>query len=157
MGKRVVAFAADLIIVVILFCSLIMIINWGFNIPVENSFFDEGRGITIRMNDYAKENLIFLVMIYSLAKVIVVLPYFVLFESGRRQATPGKRMMGIRVAGIDGERISISRALFRVFGKWVSGQLLGIGYLIAFFTNGNRALHDLIAGTRVLENRAETR
>jgi len=77
--------------------------------------------------------------------------YFALFESSRRQATPGKMMMGIFVTDLYGQRISFQRALGRTLGKVLSKLLCYFGYLLALFTARNQALHDLLADTLVLE------
>ena len=41
---------------------------------------------------------------------LLVWLYFTLFESGGWQATPGKRLLGLRVTGLSGDRISFGRA-----------------------------------------------
>lgn len=64
--------------------------------------------------------------------------YWTLSESGPHQATLGKRAVGIRVASPDGARISFARATGRYFAKFVSGIILGIGYLMAAFTKKSR-------------------
>lgn len=148
--KRAIAFAIDIFIVVSLFSLLIAILNWLLQIPIEYSIF-EGRGISIEMTDYIKENFIKLVVIYSLAKLFIIGLYFVGFESGRWQATIGKKLLGIKVGDFEGKRISIGKAILRLFGKWISGQILLIGYLMAFFTEKKQALHDFLAGTFVFE------
>jgi len=147
---RAIAFAIDVFIIVALFSLLIAFLNWVLQIPIEHSFF-EGRGISVRMTDYAKENFVKLAMIYSLAKLSIVVPYFVGLESSRWQATIGKRLLGIKVGDVEGKRISIAKAFLRLFGKWISGQILLIGYLMAFFTKKKQALHDFLAGTFVFE------
>lgn len=147
---RTVAFAIDIFIEVTLFSLLIAFLNWVLQIPIEYSFF-EGRGISVEMNDYVKENFIKLAALYSLAKLLVVGLYFVGLESSRLQATVGKMIFGIKVGDFEGKRISVGKALVRLFGKWLSGQILLIGYLMAFFTEKRQALHDFIAGTFVFE------
>jgi uncharacterized RDD family membrane protein YckC len=92
-------------------------------------------------------------VIYSLAKLSIVVPYFVFSESSRWQATIGKKLLGIKVGDSEGEGISVGRAFLRLFGKWISGQILLIGYLMAFFTKNKQALHDFPAGTFVFEKR----
>ena len=58
--------------------------------------------------------------------------------------------MGIKVADVNGARISLGRATLRLAIKaFLSGWFL-IGYIMAFFTQRKQALHDLIAGTLVL-------
>lgn len=143
--KRMIAMAIDVCVFVSGFTLVIVFLNWILALPVEYTFFDEGRGIQIRMNDYVRENFLKIVVIYSRAKLSVIVPYFILFESSRWQATIGKRILKIKVGDYEGKRISKGKAALRLFGKWVSGQILTIGYWIAFFTQKNQALHDLIA------------
>jgi uncharacterized RDD family membrane protein YckC len=68
---------------------------------------------------------------------------------GSEGATPGKRLLGLRVVAEDGsEPIGLSRAAVRVLGYLLSGLTLGIGFLMMAF--GGSALHDRLAGTRVV-------
>lgn len=78
--------------------------------------------------------------------------YFALQESGKAQATLGKRVMGIKVVGADGGRISFWHATGRLLGKMVSNMTLYFGYYMAGFTRKRQALHDLMAGTYVVQN-----
>lgn len=71
--------------------------------------------------------------------------YEALMESSRRQATLGKRALGILVTDLDGSRISLRRALLRSVL-----QGFAFGYLLAAFTARKQALHDLVADTQVL-------
>jgi uncharacterized RDD family membrane protein YckC len=77
--------------------------------------------------------------------------YFAGMESSARQATFGKSVMSLRVTNAEGQRISFGHATGRFFAKIVSGMVpLGIGYIMAGFTERKQALHDLIAGTLVI-------
>ncbi|HET9671891.1 MAG TPA: RDD family protein [Actinomycetota bacterium] len=76
--------------------------------------------------------------------------YFALMESSSRQATVGKMALGIRVTDVDGRRVSFGRATGRYFAKFLSALILGIGFLMAAFTEKKQALHDMIAGTLVV-------
>lgn len=101
--------------------------------------------------------------------------WFILFESGRRTATPGKRMLGIRVAARDGGRLTadavVARNLMRElefflplsFVGYEAGTgaitawtaLAGIGWSIGFalvplFNRDRLRVGDLVAGTWVL-------
>ncbi|HXI44099.1 MAG TPA: RDD family protein, partial [Bryobacteraceae bacterium] len=71
-------------------------------------------------------------------------------ESSHYQATLGKKALGIIVTDMNGNRISFARANGRFFGKWVSGMIMNIGYLMAAFTEKKQALHDLLAGCLVV-------
>jgi uncharacterized RDD family membrane protein YckC len=76
--------------------------------------------------------------------------YFAVMESSPRQATFGKSVMSLRVTDSEGQRISFGHATGRFFAKFVSGMVpLGIGYIMAGFTERKQALHDMIAGTLV--------
>ena len=82
--------------------------------------------------------------------VAVLWLYFAILESSSRQATVGKRIFGICVADIDGDRVSFSRASGRFFAKIFSALSLAVGFLMAAFTPRKQALHDMLAGCIVL-------
>ena len=75
--------------------------------------------------------------------------YFALQESSERQATIGKRALNIYVTDLQGRRISFGQATGRHFGKIISAFILGIGYMMAGFTEKKQGLHDIMAGTLV--------
>jgi uncharacterized RDD family membrane protein YckC len=52
---------------------------------------------------------------------------------------------------LHGKRISFPRALGRFFATYLSGIILGIGYLMALFTGKRQTLHDMIASTLVVK------
>ena len=81
--------------------------------------------------------------------------YFAFFESSTRQATWGKQLVGIKVVGKEGQRISFARASGRFFAKILSYLLFYVGFIMAAFTNRKRALHDIIAETYVVKNTYE--
>jgi len=76
--------------------------------------------------------------------------YHTWMESSRYQATLGKMALGIIVTDMNGQRISFGRANGRFFGKWVSGMVMNVGYLMAAFTEKKQALHDMLAGCLVI-------
>ena len=81
--------------------------------------------------------------------------YFVvlaLFESSRLQATPGKLLVGLKVQNIDGTSITFFQALGRNLGKFLSAATIGLGYVMAGFTERKQALHDLLASTYVVKD-----
>ena len=86
--------------------------------------------------------------------LVAVHPIFCLYRafmhSSERQATLGKMAMGIKVTDLNGKRISFGRASLRVLGQYLSSWTLGIGYVMAAFTEHHQALHDKIASTLVL-------
>lgn len=76
--------------------------------------------------------------------------YFALQESSAAQATLGKRALGLVVTDVDGNRLSLARASGRWASHGISNLTLAIGYLIQPFTGSKQALHDMIAGTVVM-------
>jgi uncharacterized RDD family membrane protein YckC len=63
--------------------------------------------------------------------------------------TFGKMAVRIRVVMMDGEPLSLPIAALRYLGAIASAVIFGIGYVMAGVRADKRALHDLIAGTRV--------
>ncbi len=76
--------------------------------------------------------------------------YFALMESSKHQGTLGKMALGIKVTDLAGNRLSFGRATGRYFAKIISGMTLGVGYLLAAFTEKKQALHDMIAGCLIV-------
>ncbi len=65
--------------------------------------------------------------------------------------TPGKRLLGLYVCPLGAEPgIGFGRAVLRWIGYFLSGALLGVGFLLVAFSKDKRGLHDLIAGTLVI-------
>lgn len=66
-------------------------------------------------------------------------------------ATPGKIVFDLQVVKVSEEKLSFVEAGLRdIFGKMISGLILCIGYLMPFFRQDRRALHDLIFKTKVI-------
>lgn len=76
--------------------------------------------------------------------------YFATMESSANQGTLGKMALGLKVTDENGNRLSFGSATGRYFGKLVSTITLGIGYIMAGFTQRKQALHDLMAHTLVV-------
>lgn len=79
--------------------------------------------------------------------------YYALSESSSWQATPGKKMLNLKVTDLTGQPISFGRASGRYFAKIITGMIpLAIGYIMAGFTEKKQAIHDMIASCLVLRN-----
>jgi len=79
--------------------------------------------------------------------------YYAYCESSEWQATPGKKVLNLMVTDLNGNRISFGRASGRFFSKLISQMIpLGIGYIMAGFTEKKQALHDMIASCLVLRS-----
>jgi uncharacterized RDD family membrane protein YckC len=95
------------------------------------------------------------IMMVTLGLGFIAIPfghwlYEALMLSSSWQATLGKRALGMVVTDLQGERLSFGRATGRHFAKWISYLVLGIGYIMAAFTAKKQGLHDLVAGTLVV-------
>lgn len=66
--------------------------------------------------------------------------------------TIGKMAAGIRVVAEDRGRLDAGRAALRAAASLLSIATLGAGFLPALMRPGGRALHDRVAGTRVVRN-----
>jgi uncharacterized RDD family membrane protein YckC len=77
--------------------------------------------------------------------------YFAVFEASPAQATPGKALLGIRVADLAGGRLGFGRSAFRQLMKCAELTSSGVTYIIAAFTGRRQALHDMFAGTIVIQ------
>jgi uncharacterized RDD family membrane protein YckC len=86
----------------------------------------------------------------SLAQLIAGWLYCAILESSFRQATFGKRAMGIKVTNMVGERISFLQATGRHFGKYISLIILLIGYFMMLWDSKRQTLHDKMAGTLIV-------
>ncbi|HKV63926.1 MAG TPA: RDD family protein [Candidatus Acidoferrum sp.] len=79
--------------------------------------------------------------------------YHALMECSEWQATVGKKALGMVVTDLAGQRVSFGRATARHFGKIITNLVsfgIGLGYLMAAFTEKKQALHDMLAGCLVL-------
>ena len=83
--------------------------------------------------------------------IIISWLYYAIQESSPRQATIGKQAMGLVVTDMNGEKISFVKATIRNFAKIISAIILYIGYFMAFFTEKKQGLHDMMAGTLILQ------
>ena len=80
--------------------------------------------------------------------------YFAAMESSGLQATVGKKLLGLRVTGRQGNRLGFWRASARYGGKLLSVISLGAGFAMIFFTEEKQTFHDYVAGSVVLDERA---
>jgi len=95
--------------------------------------------------------LIGMILVFAVVSVLIQWLYHAYLESGEKQATWGKQALGLYVTDLMGNPITFGRASGRFFAKIVTGMIpLGIGYIMAGFTERKQALHDMIASCLVL-------
>jgi uncharacterized RDD family membrane protein YckC len=85
---------------------------------------------------------------------IVVVTYFILFWT-LVGATPGMRLMRMRVVDARGEPPGPARAALRLVGAVLAALPLFAGYLLVLVDDRRRGLHDMIARTVVVYEGAE--
>lgn len=76
--------------------------------------------------------------------------YWIAFEGSPWRATPGKRALGLVVSGVDRQPLGLARAAVRHAAGALSWLTLNAGHALAALPPQKRALHDYIAGARVL-------
>lgn len=76
-----------------------------------------------------------------------------IFFLGKWGQTLGKMALGIKVVTPTGDPLGYGRAAGRVLSEIVTGFTFGIGYLMVLWDAEKRALHDRMAGTRVINVR----
>lgn len=90
-------------------------------------------------------------LLYPFGLTLLVDGIYAGYFYSKAGATPGKKAMGIVVIS-SAEQVNFFQGALRdTVGKWISGIILMIGYLMALFRADGRALHDLMFDTRVVE------
>ncbi len=103
------------------------------------------------MNDLGFALIFGLIFLAATVSLVVTWLYHALMESSEWQATVGKKVLGLVVTDMAGQRVSFGRSTGRHFGKIVTNLVPAfIGYFMAGFTERKQALHDMMAGCLVL-------
>lgn len=138
--KRVMAYIVDIIVI---------------SIPVTLLF---GSGMSLGVDEQTPGTYdVHLNLDMTLPEFIILLiswVYFAGLESSEWQGTIGKRLLGMRVTDTEGGRITFFRATGRYLSKFLSSALLMIGFIMVAFTAKKQGLHDMIAGTLVVNRRS---
>jgi uncharacterized RDD family membrane protein YckC len=91
----------------------------------------------------------FLPLVWTFTVLFAVL-YTTVLHARVAGQTLGKMLVGVRVMGVDGSLLSFGAALLRFIGYFASLGTLGLGFIMAGLRRDKRALHDLLAGSRVV-------
>jgi uncharacterized RDD family membrane protein YckC len=105
------------------------------------------------INDAGIFMIVGFLFLVATASLVLTWLYHALMESSEWQATVGKKALGLVVTDMAGQRVSFGRATGRHFAKIVTNLVsfgIGLGYLMAAFTEKKQALHDMLAGCLVL-------
>jgi uncharacterized RDD family membrane protein YckC len=84
------------------------------------------------------------------AQFVISAAYYSLFV-WKFGGTPGKLALGLRIVRPDGTPLSLGLSIGRYAATLVSNFTMGIGYAMAAIDEEKRALHDRLAGTRVIK------
>lgn len=79
--------------------------------------------------------------------------YFTIFEISGWQATPGKKVLGLKVTDMEGQQIGFGQANIRYWSKIISALILLIGFIMIAFTEKKQGLHDIFAKTLVIKDK----
>jgi uncharacterized RDD family membrane protein YckC len=147
--KRVAAYVIDAMVIGVatqIVQLVVMGLFFGLNaasLSNPENMFSSGAGI------------LFLAALY-LVPLAMNAAYYAAFHASSKQATLGKMAVGIKVVRTDGTRISLARGVGRFFATILSSLTLGIGFLMAAFTERKQALHDMVCDTLVVDKWAYT-
>jgi uncharacterized RDD family membrane protein YckC len=103
------------------------------------------------LNDAGIFLIIGLFLAAATVSLLVTWLYHALMESSEWQATLGKKVLGLVVTDMAGQRVSFARSTGRHFGKIITNLIpVFLGYIMAAFTEKRQALHDMMASCLVL-------
>ena len=101
------------------------------------------------LHGFDRDSMLMISLAWLLGSSVGVV-YYVYFTAFGGQ-TPGKMALRIKVVRTDSSSLTLGRAFYReVIGKFVSGIILGIGYLMVAFDEKKQGLHDRMADTYVV-------
>lgn len=95
-------------------------------------------------------------VVIQVISIVITAAYYAWFHASHSKATLGKMAIGIKVVRTDGSRITLARGFGRYFAMILSALILGIGFLMAAFTERKQALHDMLCDTLVVDKWAFT-
>ncbi len=146
MWRRVPAFALDLILSYVLFIPIMMTLAFAF-LPdwLVQSVVAASR-VPYVMPEMSRGTETLIQSAYDLLMVL----YFGVYVAVRG-GTPAQRLLRMRVVDENGAKPRAAQSLARALVLVVSQLLLFLPMLYAFFHPQRRALHDLVAGTYVVE------
>lgn len=82
--------------------------------------------------------------------VIIALSYHTLLNLPIIGATPGKRIVGIKIISLGKTDLTVLQLILRYFMSCLSSGGLLVGYLVAFFNPRRQTFHDMVAKTAVV-------
>ncbi|HEY2858588.1 MAG TPA: RDD family protein [Terracidiphilus sp.] len=139
-GRRFGAYFVDFVLV---------IVTWG---PAE-----VGRQMILLKLRHQKADIHVEFDYHHLSNVVWLVLYFGLFVWATNGLTPGKKLFGLRIVSLTHTRISLWQAVERALGYGASALEAGFGFLQYFTAKNHCCVHDRIAETIVVNERAMKR
>ncbi|MCK9632344.1 MAG: RDD family protein [Methanoregula sp.] len=151
LGRRLVAFIIDIILILLL--DLILAGTLGLFRGIQNLYFYAFQHVPVAelTTEGSMAALLgSIIAAYGLTLVVVPWVYYAGFESSRSQATPGKVLMKLVVTDLAGNKATFARTSLRFFWKYISVLIIFIGFIMIGFTKKHQGLHDILSGCLVL-------
>lgn len=141
--RRLIAFAVDNTIIIIVFFILSLVITAAFIFGLMSG---NNSNVLAGWSDPAHVTAITIVA--TALYLILSLAYFTYFH-GIKGQTPGKMLLGLKVLTTEGKPVGFGLAFLRSVGYVVS-SILYLGFLWAAFDRRKQGWHDKIAQTVVI-------
>lgn len=142
-GLRLLAYLVDVLPITFAIAAICFVF-FGFGTSFRD-YADDPQNLTARAEFLKKRN-----QVRDLSFLTYII-YAALLESSPLQGTLGKKLFGLRVTDMYGNRLTIGRAMGRNFSKVISGAVCGLGFLWAIWSPTSQAWHDSIAKTIVVK------
>lgn len=113
-------------------------------------FIGIGISSTLGTNPFASEVKSNLQVVDKVLTWVISVAYTVMFYVNYEGATPGKKLLAIKVIKTDGQPLNYGVAIIRSLASLVSAIPLFLGYIWVAFDSKKQAWHDKIAGTYVV-------
>ena len=134
-GPRALAFLIDMLIVLPIYGAIAV---WW-----EIKHVTPGENVNVHLNPF-----------HGIGGIALMILYFGLSTYAGRGRTLGKRLMKLRVVSTAHERLSLWQCIERALGYGASALEGGFGFIQYFIHPNHRTVHDRIAETIVVSERA---
>lgn len=119
---------------------LLSIVTTALGLPLGINPFDPASQLAVDPN---------VLLIKSLADFVLGVIYYVAFL-GVTGSTLAMKILGLHIVRTDGSKVGVLRVLGRYFASILSSLILFIGFIMAFFDDQKRTLHDRICDTLII-------
>lgn len=142
-GSRLAAYAIDLVVATVLYSPFYIL--WNYIWQRRHGIADQNIRIVVHLDFHEIWGLAFIVLYFGLS-----------IYWGKGQ-TIGKRLLGIRVMSLVGDRITLWQAVERALGYGASALEGGFGFAQYFIHGNHCCVHDRIAETIVVKERSSAK